>query len=245
MRPCLLKSLHSKSNLSPFPALVRKGASVEIDAGFFSCCVGKGMQLASDNEVQICALQSHLQNLHEIFQTFVFRWGYEHKNNEDFWSRELEAVDAWKLATLRENHCRGRGRMLLSRGRSTPSYLWLVACAAVWRFGLHVHFVSIKGKSSDNLLPVKQRDNTVLLVENMCSMLHPETVIDCETIVNYCYNTETPLWIDLVGDDACDQEIPRTDSMSTRIKQRLSVLKNKNPLSNFSRGGKEKLRAIV
>ncbi|MDE3269296.1 MAG: hypothetical protein OYH77_03315 [Pseudomonadota bacterium] len=216
--------------LQPFPM-----QDLRLDKSFFSCCSGTGKQLVADN-LYLCRLQQRLTKLEELLSAFKNHWG---DGYDKFWQRKLQPMDMSKLYACASGERRSSGRMLVS-AKAAPSYLWLVAAAAVWRFGLHVHFVSIMTKSHDGLIPAQRHDDTVVMVENHVSTVHPENVVDCETIINYCYNTETPLWLDFTG------VVNKTNrKLNFRLREKLRKLQNRHPLTNFGRSGRDKLLEIV
>ena len=241
-KACNLKALRSCDIREPFWGLRQSQLpSLQVDEGFFHCCIGTGQQLIDDS-LYVCRLQRRKNKLQTLLNSFKDLWGKG--GHEQFWRRKLQAIDVHKLsACVREDRHRN-GRMLVSaREHKLPSYLWLVAAAAVWRFGLHVHFVSIMGKSNDKLIPAQMQDNIVVIVENHVATLHPENVVDCETIINYCYNTDTPLWIDFAGEAKNPNH--NLGSLNFQVQEKLRILQNKHPLTNFGRSSRGKLLDIM
>ena len=88
----------------------------------------------------------------------------------------------------------------------------------------------------DSLLPEKTLPHTVVLVENHLPPWQPEAMLDCEAIINYCYNTATPLWFDFVREKNT-ATLPVVNARLASLQQRIARLKKGSPLPYFSREG--------
>lgn len=234
MKPCQLKSLTDQNSNSPFMGLTQNELRIEVKPSYFSCCNGEGVCLTSTGEVQICKLNSHLQRLRTILNLFLARWGTEHRG---FMRGMVTSGDLKRLSAEKT-----QGRVIVSQGRSTPSYLWLIAITAAWRLGLDVHFVSLMlGDSKENLLP--RHPCSVVCVENLRSPWHPENAFDCEAVISYCYNTNTPLWFDFMSGETDTGE--EGDAVIRRIQQRLKKSRGTNPLLHLTTSSQNKLREMI
>lgn len=234
MIPCQLASLTDQNINSPFVGLTQNELRIELKPSYFNCCNGEGRRLTPAGEVQICKLHAHLRRLQEILNLFLARWGTEHRG---FMRGMVTSGDLKRLAAGQT-----QGRIIVSQGRSTPSYLWLVAITAAWRFGLDVHFISLMlGSDKENLLP--SHPCSAVFVENLRSPWQPENAFDCETVISYCYNTNTPLWFDFVGDET-DTETGG-DAVTMRIRQHLAKSQGKDPLHHLTTSSQNKLREMM
>ena len=240
MRDCLVTSLSGNESLFPFIGLDKSEERLALNPSYFPCCDGKGLQLVAGGEARRCQLLARYNRLRALLILFLQQWGGKHRQalhnlikNEDL--TRLRKIDDSKT---------NAGRMLISLGRSSPSYLWIVAVSAVWRFGFNVHFVTLDTRKGIQLLPVESRCRQIVLVENLCSPWQPENRADCETIINYCHKTVTPLWIDFVKDSGrrVTTSVPATGHI---IHGKLTELYDREPHLYLSKRGQSKLDEVM
>lgn len=237
LRRCLLAELGDAKARSPFMGLIRSEQQAEASPSWFSCCDGTGRQVTAVG-IKLCPLAVRVAKLHALLDLYQRRWGVGHKQ---FLYRVLDRVDLQKLVAISRGAQIG-GRVLTSKDSTTPGPLWSLAVAAAWRFNRRVHFVTMHN-SKANLLPPRHLPDTVVLVENHLPAWHPETVLDCEVIVNYCYNTATPLWFDFVQEK--NPATPRAvNATLASLWQRVARLQRGSPLPYFSRAGRAKLQEM-
>ena len=238
LRRCQLSELGDPKARSPFMGLKKSETQAIASDTWFSCCEGTGRQTTATG-IKLCPLAQRLTKLQAVLNRFQQGWGTGHKH---FLYAVLDRVDLQKLVAI-SNGAQIGGRLLTSTDSSMPGPLWALAVAAAWRFNLQVHFVTMHSASKDKLLPSPTLPDTIVLVENHLPAWHPDTMLDCETIVNYCYNTATPLWFDFVQSKA-----PATptvvNAMLANLRQRVARLRQGSPLPYFSNEGRAKLREM-
>ena len=238
LRRCLMNELSNHKASSPFMGLSKSEVLATASHTWFSCCKGIGRQVTADG-IKLCPLAQRLAKLQVVLDLYQRGWGTGHKQ---FLYTVLDRVDLQKLVAI-SSGARIGGRVLASKDNTTPGPLWSLAVAAAWRFDRNVHFVTMHTSSKDNLLPTQHLPNTVVLVENHLPPWHPDTMLDCEAIVNYCYNTAAPLWFDFV-----QEKNPTTPAVVNAtlasLRQRVSRLKQGSPLPYFSTEGRAKLREM-
>ncbi len=238
LRRCLLAELVDPEARSPFMGLVKSEWQAEASPTWFSCCGGTGQQETAVG-IKLCPLAARVTRLQAVLDRYQRRWGVGHKQ---FLYTVLDRVALQKLAAINSGAQVG-GRVLTSKDSTTPGPLWSLAVAAAWRFNRNVHFVTMCDDRQDSLLPIPHLPNTVVLVENYLPVWHPDTMLDCETIVNYCYNTETPLWFDFV--QTKDPATPTAvNATLASLRRRVARLRQRSPLPYFSAGGRAKLQAM-
>lgn len=240
MRDCLLLSLHSNKSCFPFIGLDKTEECVTLNPSYFPCCDGKGVQLVADGDARQCQLLGRYNRLCAVLELFLQRWGGDHRQALH---KMLKEEDLTRLRNIYDSVANS-GRMLVSSGRGSPSYLWIVAIAAVWRFGFRVHFVTLDLKSKAQLLPVECRSRLVVLVENLCSPWQPENRADCETIINYCHETMTPLWLDFVGENN-RRVVNSSTAVSHLLEEKLTRLQSGGPHLYLSKRGQSKLAEVM
>ncbi len=238
LRRCLLPELSNHKARSPFMGLTRSETQATADHTWFNCCAGTGQQTTPAG-IKLCPLAQHLTKLQTLLDLYQRGWGTGHKQ---FLYAVLSKIDLQKLAALNEG-AQVSGRLLTSTNTTTPGTLWPLAVAAAWRFNFPVHFITLHTASKDNLLPSRHLPNTLILVENHLPPWHPDTMLDCEVIVNYCYNTTTPLWFDFVRSKAPPTPTA-ANAMLASLRQRVARLRRGSPLPYFSPEGRAKLRAM-
>lgn len=238
LRRCLLNELNDHKARSPFMGLVKSEWQAEANRSWFSCCDGTGRQITATG-IKLCPLTQRIAKLQAVLDLYQRRWGVGHKK---FLYSVLDRVDLQKLVAI-SNGAQVGGRLLTSKDNTTPGSLWSLAIAAAWRFDHQVHFVTMHAESKDSLLPTRHLPNTVMLVENHQPPWHPDTMLDCEAIVNYCYNTSTPLWFDFVR-----EKKPATPTVVNAtlvsLQRRVARLKQGSPLPYFSPEGRAKLQEM-
>lgn len=238
-RRCLLPELEDHRARSPFMGLSKNKLLIEVSRTWFSCCGGTGQQANPDGSISRCPLAKHSVQLKKVLDLYLAKWG-----NTQSLHGVLERADLQRLIAI-SNGAQIGGRLLSSRTRETPGPLWSIAVAAAWRFARSVHFVTLGDNKKDCLLPPQTLPNMVLLVENHVSPWHPETILDCEVLINYCYNTATPLWIDFVNTKNSTKPVrPATNAVLAKLHQHLARLQKVDPLRYFSSSGRWKLRAM-
>ena len=236
MPRCLLPELDDPKARSPFMGLKKSETHACANSSWFNCCEGTGRQ-ASASSIKVCPLAQRLSKLQAVLNHYQRGWGTGHKK---FLYAVLDRVDLQKLIAISKGAQVG-GRLLVSKDSSVPGPLWALAVAAAWRFDHNVHFVTMHTASKDKLLPTQHFPNTIILVENHLPPWHPDTMLDCETIVNYCYNTATPLWFDFV--QTKNPAAPTVvNAMLASLRQRVARLKQGSPLPYFSTEGRAKLQ---
>ena len=235
---CLLPELSDHTARSPFMGLTKSETHALASSTWFSCCQGSGQQATPDG-IKRCPLSARLAKLQAVLNQLQRGWGTGH---DRFLYAVLERVDLQKLAAISEGAQIG-GRLLTSKTGNTPGPLWPLAVAAAWRFKRHVHFVTMHEASKDNLLPAHHSPDTVVLVENHLPAWHPDAILDCEVIVNYCYNTATPLWFDFVQTKKTATPTA-VNAMLASLRQRVARLQRGNPLLYFSAEGRAKLQEM-
>lgn len=237
VRRCLLAELGDPKARSPFMGLIKSEQQAEASPTWFNCCDGTGRQVTVAS-IKLCPLAVRLAKLHAVLDLYQRRWGVGHKQ---FLYSVLDQVDLQKLVAISSGAQIG-GRVLTSKDGTAPGPLWSLAVAAAWRFDRRVHFVTMHDNKA-NLLPPRHLPDTVVLVENYLPVWQPETVLDCETIVNYCYNTATPLWFDFVQEK--NQATPKvTNATLASLRQRVARLQRGSPLPYFSTAGRAKLQEM-
>ena len=232
---CLLSDLDDTRARSPFMGLAKSETQAKASSTWFSCCQGTGQQTTAVG-IKVCALAVRLANLQHVLDLYRQRWGVGHKA---FLHTVVDRVDVQKLAAFR-NGVQVGGRILTSKDSAKPGPLWSLAVAAAWRFACHIHFVTMYTGSKDSLLPSQSLPYTVVLVENHLPPWQPEAMLDCEAIINYCYNTVTPLWFDFVQEKN-PATLPVVNARLASLQQRIARLKKGSPLPYFSREGRAKL----
>lgn len=240
MRDCLVASLSDDESLFPFIGLDKSEEQLALNPSYFPCCDGKGLQLVASGEARRCQLLARYSRLRALLMLFLQQWGGNHRR---VLHNLIKNEDLTRLRNI-DNSKSNAGRMLTSLGRSSPSYLWVVAVSAVWRFGFNVHFVTLDMKGKAQLLPADDRSRQIVLIENLCSPWQPENRTDCETIINYCHKTVTPLWIDFVKDSGWRMTGNKTVT-SQFIQEELAKLHNKEPYLHLSKRGQSKLAEVM
>ena len=235
---CLVPELCDHKARSPFMGLVKSEWQAAANTAWFSCCDGKGRQVTAKG-IRLCPLAARLAKLQAVLDRYQHRWGVGHKK---FLYTVLDRVDLQKLVAI-SNGAQIGGRILTSKDSTTPGPLWSLAVAAAWRFDCHVHFVTMHDESKDSLLPTRHLPNTIVLVENYQPPWHPDTILDCEAIVNYCYNTATPLWLDFVREKTTTIPVAVNATLAS-LRQRVARLQQGSPLPYFSPEGRTKLREM-
>ena len=238
LRRCQLPELGDPKARSPFMGLTKSETQAIASNAWFNCCEGTGRQTTTTG-IKLCPLAQRLTKLQAVLNCYQRGWGTGHKQ---FLYAVLDRADLQKLIAISSGAQIG-GRVLTSKDRSMPGPLWALAVAAAWRFNLQVHFVTMHSASQDNLLPSPSLPDTIVLVENHLPVWHPDTMLDCETIINYCYNTATPLWFDFVQSKPTATPTV-VNAMLANLQRRVARLRKKNPLSYFSSEGREKLREM-
>ena len=234
-RRCLLADLNDPQARSPFMGLTKSETQAKASSTWFSCCKGTGQQSTAIG-IKVCPLAARLANLQRVLNLYHQRWGIGHKA---FLHSVVDRVDVQKLAAF-SNGAQIGGRVLTSKGTAKPGPLWSLAVAAAWRFACHIHFVTLHASSQDSLLPLQALPNTIVLVENHLPPWQPEAMLDCEAIINYCYNTATPLWFDFVQEKN-QTTLPVVNARLASLQQRIARLKKGSPLPYFSSEGRAKL----
>ena len=236
-RRCLLSDLNNPQARSPFMGLAKSETQAKANSTWFSCCKGTGQQTTAIG-IKACPLAARLANLQHVLDLYRQRWGVGHKV---FLHSVVDRVDVQKLAAV-SNGAQIGGRVLSSKGSAKPGPLWSLAVAAAWRFACRIHFVTMHTGSKDSLLPSQALPNTVVLVENHLLPWQPEAMLDCEAIINYCYNTATPLWFDFVQEKN-PATLPVVNARLASLQQRIrsARLKKSNPIPYFSSEGRAKL----
>lgn len=240
MRDCLVASLSNDKSLFPFIGLDKSEERLALNPRYFPCCDGKGLQLVAGGEARRCQLLVRYNRLNALLILFLQQWGANHRQ---VLHNLIKNEDLTRLRNI-DNSKSNAGRMLISLDRSSPSYLWIVAVSAVWRFGFNVHFVTLDMWKKARLLPVESRSRQIVLVENLCSPWQPENRADCETIINYCHKTVTPLWIDFVKDSGRRMTGNKT-ATSQLLQEELAKLHDKEPHLYLSKRGQSKLDEVM
>lgn len=240
MRDCLLSSLANNRSYFPFIGLDKSEDRVALNPSYFPCCDGNGLQLGADGDVRRCQLLSRYNRLRAVLELFLRRWGVKQRLALH---KMIRGEDLTRLKNINDGKTNA-GRMLTSFDRSSPSYLWIVAIVAVWRFDFNVHVVTLDMKGKAQLLPVEHRPRLIVLVENLCSPWQPENMIDCETIINYCHETMTPLWIDFVK-DSNRQKVGGMTYVNQILQEEITKLRDKEPHLYLSQRGQSKLAEVM
>ena len=240
MRDCLLASLPNDRSHFPFIGLDKSEEQVALNPNYFPCCQGKGLRFVANGDVRRCQLITRYNKLSTLLKLFLARWGGDHRQELH---KMIKSEDLTRLREIANNNSNA-GRMLVSYGRDKPSYLWVVAVAAVWRFGFNVHFVTLNLMGKAQLLPAELRSRMIVLVENLCPPWQPENKTDCEMIINYCHRMATPLWIDFVG-DLNQPKTKNTTAINQHLQEKIVQLRNKAPHLHLSERGQSKLSEVM
>ena len=240
MRDCLLSLLAKNRSYFPFIGLDKSEDLVALNPNYFPCCDGSGLQLVADGDVRRCQLMTRYNRLRAVLNLFLNRWGSKHRLALH---KMIRGEDLTRLRNINDSKDNA-GRMLTSSNRGSPSYLWIVAIVAVWRFGFNVHLVTLDMKSKAQLLPIEHHPRLIVLIENLCSPWQPENMIDCETIINYCHDTMTPLWVDYLKDDG-QQKVDGTTATSQVVQEKIAELRDKKPHLYLSKRGQSKLAEVM
>ena len=237
-RACLLSTLSERDSRAPFMGLIKSETRVTTSNTWFSCCAGTGRQFTTDG-VAVCPLAKRVAQLQAVLDSYRQKWGV---GNKHFLHAVLDRVDMQKLAAIAAGSSTG-GRILTSPADDQPGPLWTLAVAAAWRFARQVHFVTLRSGSKDCLLPSQQLPRPVLLVESYFPPWQPEARLDCEVLIDYCYNTMTPLWLDFVQTKR-SVTLPASNAILANLRQRIVQRQQDKPLSYFSNSSLMKLRAM-
>jgi hypothetical protein len=192
------------------------------------------------NQEERCSLKERLYRLKLLAGLFATTWG-DHQSpvvGKDQKShhfhpvlpREIESSILNRLLKVRDHRpleeCRGLAKIRQEKEES-PSFLWGVAAAAIWRYGLHVHMVTL-GKS----LPLPDHDGLkklqLILVEGVDRLWDPRQADDFEQVIALGDRGQLPVWIEIGGVEG-GNKLPV--GRRTAMRQRVEKLKQADPLS--------------
>ena len=106
---------------------------------------------------------------------------------------------------------------------------WAMAAAGCWRYGLKTHMVTLGITPLNETLPAKNTSNkqqTVIFIDHAEQLWDPKNREQFMVLVDYCYNSLTPLWINLA---MLKNEYKPTNQWSAKF----SEIRTRNPIEHL------------
>lgn len=192
---CTLDNLQESKLFSVLPGVKFENGIAMPDLKHFSCCQGSGMHLSiADNSVKRCEIKSRLSRVQQILIQLAHTWGPEYVFQllkESISQDELHWLKILKSGKIEKGFFR-----VSQRASPGPSRFWLMALAAVWRFGYNVHIVTLGKIKFGKLLPAEDfyKDINIVLIENIDGLWKPEPLYDFETLISLCDQSVFPMF---------------------------------------------------
>lgn len=242
---CVLKGLSEPRLVSALPGLRRDDQGFILDQKQFACCAATGCQLdAASNTTLRCDLKPRLAAVSTLLGTYGRWWDFATQPLTPDSGLRVSAADLKALAML------ARGESVLGRyvdaevGVTPGRQLWSVALAAVWRFGLSVHVVTLgKASATDHVpKPLAAGRRGIIVIENVQKISDPHVAEQLEALISYAYGAGIPLWLEVWRSKGMQQQgaVAATRSVSHRV----AAAKNRPPLDWLTAAARRKLTEV-
>ena len=243
---CFIKQL--KRNFSDnLIGLKLVDGKAELWSRAFSCCYQKDLKsLSSNSGISVCDASNRLSRVNALLQQFEKTWEQKFLFYED---RNSVHVSSFVDSLIKsEGAPLSKGFAFNSNaGKNKPSpSIWIMAIAAIWRFGLEVHVVTLGKASSEQILPRVPDHQILMLVEQHDPLRFPHVAFDFSTIVNWCEGAMIPMWIDVLQEG--ERYAPGSTSSAYNTKQafhqRIARYKSSPPLSWIEPDCQSRLKSV-
>lgn len=165
----------------------------------FTCCHAEGPRWDEKHKVaRSCRLLARKKRIDQFFKKFAQVW----PEIEFPWlitAAQRHFFLTWLSRLMKQEVCRGHLRRSLGKNEE-PSHFWLLAFLANWRFGYSTHIYTLgKSKESELIPPLSNPDffPMIYFLENVTGVWKPELAEQVNTIVNWCEQSQVPLWMEL------------------------------------------------
>lgn len=195
---CSLTDWKHTSLLESLPGLEWKERKLKIDASHFSCCEGRGLRWDAKLEVaRSCKLQKRKRNIDSLLQNFESTWpeaqlpGQIKSEDMTFFLRWLNAI------SLRSQSF---GYLISSqRDSGRPGIFCLLALLSTWRFGIRTHVFTLGRSKDHDLIPdiPSEEYPLVYFLDNVNELWKPKYKEQVSTVINWCEQSEVPLWMEI------------------------------------------------
>ncbi|NRA45826.1 MAG: hypothetical protein HRU09_12785 [Oligoflexales bacterium] len=242
---CFIKQL--KRNFSDnLIGLKLKDGKAELWSRAFSCCYQKDLKsLTSNCGISLCDASKRLSRVNSLLQQFGKTWEQKFTFYEE---RNSVYVSSFVDQLIKSEGTMSKGFAFNSNAglhKPSPS-IWIMAIAAIWRFGIEAHVVTLGKASSEQILPRVPDHQIVMLVEQNDPLRFPHVAFDFSTIVNWCEGAMIPMWIDVLQEG---ERFPANGSSSgfntkQAFTQRIARYKSSPPLSWIEPDCQSRLKSV-
>ena len=196
---CALSGWESPYLLEVHPGLTYADNQFTLNTEKFPCCQGQGFRW--DEALQVarsCRVLTRKRMVDELNTKFQTHW-VETAFPFEISLQRKHFFLTW-LQKLHTQHI-VYGYIAQSREESrVPSSLWLFALIAVWRFGIPVHVFSMGKSKESDFLPSSTTHShppAIYFLENASELWKPERAELVNGVVNWCEQSQVPLWLDM------------------------------------------------
>ena len=242
---CFIKQLRRNFSDNLIGLKFKEGRA-ELWSRAFSCCYQKDLKsLSSSCGISLCDAGKRLSRVNTLLQQFEQTWEQKFSLYED---RNSVYVSSFVEQMIKADGGINKGFAFNSNtGKHRPSSaIWIMAIAAIWRFGIEAHVVTLGKASSDQILPKNLEQQTVMLVEQHDPLRFPHVAFDFSTIVNWCEGAMIPMWIDVLQEGEKSHAHHSTSAFNTKqaFSQRIARYKSSPPLSWVEPDCQSRLKSV-
>lgn len=231
-RTCELINLEDKQTLNVLPGASFQGGVVVPTESRFSCCDGSGLNLdMNTNKVSRCDLKWRLNQTQSLLVQLAQTWGPEYA--KQLINEKLSIEELGWLIQLKKGIPKKGFYRVSQRSKAGPSRFWLMALAAVWRFGLPSHMVTLQKQVFGKLLPKEEQHASkyLLFTENIDALWKPEPLYDLETLISFCDRSVYPLFCEFkIGEFFQKRDESNQATRKSRFTQKIEKKKSQFPL---------------
>lgn len=201
----------------------------------FPCCEGEGQYYDQRTEkIYHCNLIKRFRKTEALFHKYESIWPEQFPKGIHLDTDQKSAQILRKVADVLKGNS---PQAYLKMGNSRePSYFWSMAMAYTWRFGIDVHFTSMKNGASlilPNIDKIDPKKPLAIFAEQVDKLWDPGVAANFEGLINFAYKGNAMLWVEFVtGNEQREPSNPDDLDGSSAIREfnkRISRLKSKHP----------------
>ncbi|MFK7823338.1 MAG: hypothetical protein AB8G05_04225 [Oligoflexales bacterium] len=227
--------------------IILKDGKAELLSKAFSCCYQKDLKsLSSSSGISVCDVSKRLSRVNTLLQQFENTWEHKFPFYEE---RNSIYVSSFVASLIKTEGNLNKGFAFNSNaGKHKPSpSIWIMAIAAIWRFGIEVHVVTLGKAGSEQILPRVPDNQILMLVEQNDPLRFPHVAFDFSTIVNWCEGAMIPMWVDVLQEgEGFASNSASSSAFNTKqsFNQRLARYKSSPPLSWVEPDCQSRLKSV-
>ncbi len=210
----------------------------------FTCCQAEGPRWDEKDKIaRSCRLLARKKRIDLFFKKFLQVW----PEVEFPWlvgASQKRFFLTWLVHLTKKENCRGYLRRIAGKNEE-PSHFWLLAFLANWRFGYSAHIYTLGKSKESELIPSSLSSEIspmIYFLENVCGVWKPELAEQVNTIVNWCEQSQVPLWIEVRD----LEPIQANDSLDPKeaFRARISKMKSRPAFDWLAEDCMSRLRSV-